>query len=114
MNADSFSKMSNLRLLRICNVAPPGSIEYLSNELQLLEWHACPLNSLPSNFQSDKLVELKMHLSRVKQLWNGNEVRLYSYAYLYYLCINQMFVLIHMIIFQILSELEHAKVHRSE
>ncbi|ONH89630.1 hypothetical protein PRUPE_8G005500 [Prunus persica] len=73
LNADSFSKMSNLRLLRICNVASPGSVEYLSNELQLLEWHACPLNYLPSNFQSDKLVELKMHLSRVKQLWNGNE-----------------------------------------
>ncbi|ONH89628.1 hypothetical protein PRUPE_8G005400 [Prunus persica] len=73
LNADSFSKMSNLRLLRICNVASPGSIEYLSNELQLLEWHACPLNYLPSKFQSDKLVELKMHLSRVKQLWNGNE-----------------------------------------
>ncbi|XP_016650528.1 PREDICTED: TMV resistance protein N-like [Prunus mume] len=73
LNANSFSKMSNLRLLRICNVASPRSIEYLSSELQLLEWHACPLNSLPSNFQSDKLVELKMHLSRVKQLWNGNE-----------------------------------------
>ncbi|XP_021814701.1 TMV resistance protein N-like isoform X2 [Prunus avium] len=73
LNANSFSKMSNLRLLRICNVASPRSIEYLSNELQLLEWHACPLDSLPSNFQSDKLVELKMHSSRVKQLWNGNE-----------------------------------------
>ncbi|KAM1030009.1 hypothetical protein FF1_033914 [Malus domestica] len=73
VNVDPFSKMCKLRLLKISNVHFPGSIRYLSNELQLLEWHAFPFNSLPSNFQSDKLVELRMHSSRIKQVWRGNK-----------------------------------------
>ncbi|XP_050135380.1 TMV resistance protein N-like [Malus sylvestris] len=73
VNVDPFSKMCKLRLLKISNVFFSGSIKYLSNELQLLEWHAFPFSSLPSNFQSDKLVELHMHSSLIKQLWRGNK-----------------------------------------
>ncbi|ONH89631.1 hypothetical protein PRUPE_8G005600 [Prunus persica] len=68
---DPFSEMKNLRLLKIWNGDFFGKAKYLSNQLALLEWHECPLNCLPSEFESDKLVELKMHSSRIKQLWTG-------------------------------------------
>ncbi|XP_024162476.1 uncharacterized protein LOC112169642 [Rosa chinensis] len=70
---DPFSNMRTLRLLKISNVYFSGNIQFLSNQLQLLEWHACPLKSLPSNFQADKLVELKMCSSLIKQLWEGKK-----------------------------------------
>lgn len=72
---DPFSEMKNLRLLKIWNGDFFGKAKYLSNQLALLEWHECPLNCLPSEFESDKLVELKMHSSRIKQLWTGVKVR---------------------------------------
>ncbi|XP_062026457.1 disease resistance protein RPV1-like [Rosa rugosa] len=71
----AFSKMDRLRLLKIWNVKFSGNITYLSNELQYLEWHYCPLNSFPSDFQPDKLVEVRMLFSRIKQLWKGKKVR---------------------------------------
>ncbi|KAI5314301.1 hypothetical protein L3X38_043477 [Prunus dulcis] len=65
--------MENLRLLKIWNGNFHGNIEYLSNELQFLEWHECPLNSLPSDFESDKLVELNLYSSRIEQLCEGEK-----------------------------------------
>ncbi|XP_040370751.1 uncharacterized protein LOC112188838 isoform X2 [Rosa chinensis] len=71
LDDDPFLTMCNLRLLKIYNVnflhVHP---RYVSKKLRLLEWHECPLESLPSNFTSDKLVEFKMPNSRIKQLWN--------------------------------------------
>lgn len=75
LNVNAFSKMENLRLLKIWNGNFHGNIEYLSNELQFLEWHERPLNSLPSDFESDKLVELNLYSSRIEQLWEGEKVR---------------------------------------
>ncbi|KAM5575904.1 hypothetical protein ABKV19_014712 [Rosa sericea] len=70
---NAFSKMERLRLLMICNMKFSGNIKYLSNELQYLEWHECPLDSFPSDFQPDKLVELHMWFSHIKQLWRGKK-----------------------------------------
>ncbi|KAK9930658.1 hypothetical protein M0R45_027688 [Rubus argutus] len=70
---DSFSNMDRLRLLNIWGVKFSGNIKYLSNELQYLEWLECPLDSFPSDFQPDNLVELHMPLSRIKQLWRGEK-----------------------------------------
>ncbi|KAK9205242.1 hypothetical protein WN943_015509 [Citrus x changshan-huyou] len=63
--------VTNLRLLKIGNVQLPEGLEYLSNKLRLLDWHRYPLQSLPSNLQLDKTVELKMCYSRIKELWKG-------------------------------------------
>ncbi|KAM5585404.1 disease resistance protein Roq1-like [Rosa sericea] len=72
LNADPFSNMRCLRLLKICNVKFLGApFVHLSNNLRVLEWHECPLESLPSSCQPDRLVELKMPNSRIEQLWNG-------------------------------------------
>ncbi|KAM5575889.1 hypothetical protein ABKV19_014699 [Rosa sericea] len=70
---DAFSNMDRLRLLRICNLKFSGNIRYLSNELQYLEWHKCPLDFFPSDFQPDKLTEVRMYDSRIKQLWRGKK-----------------------------------------
>ena len=53
----------------------PQGLNYLSNELRIIEWHGYPLSSMPANFQPNKLVELKMHCSGIKRLWNGIMVR---------------------------------------
>ncbi|XP_035545900.1 uncharacterized protein LOC109003835 [Juglans regia] len=75
LNAETFSKMKKLRLLKIRYGQLPEDLSYLSNELCLLEWFGYPLKSFPSTFQPDKLVELRMPCSQIKQLWiNGTKV----------------------------------------
>ncbi|XP_062003645.1 uncharacterized protein LOC133721126 isoform X1 [Rosa rugosa] len=71
LDDDPSLTMRNLRLLKIYNVNfLDVHFRYISKNLRLLEWHECPLESLPSDFKSDKLVEFKMPNSRIKQLWN--------------------------------------------
>ena len=98
LSAEAFSKMKNLRLLKIGNEKPskdflngtmqlpkdfnkgkvqlPKGLNYLSNELRVIECHRYHLKCIPTNFQPNKLVELRMHSSGIKQLWKGNMVRL--------------------------------------
>ena len=71
----AFSKMTNLRLLKICNLQLRQGLECLSNKLRLLDWHQYPWKSLPSNLQLDKTVEFKMCYSCVEELWKGTTVR---------------------------------------
>ena len=98
LSAEAFSKMKNLRLLKIGNeklpedfingtiqlpkdlkrgkVQLPEGLSYLSNELRVIEWHGYHLKYIPTDFQPNKLVELRMHCSGIKQIWKGNMVRL--------------------------------------
>ncbi|TXG49765.1 hypothetical protein EZV62_025640 [Acer yangbiense] len=69
LNGESFSSMRNLRLLKIRNVDLSRDIEYLSNELRFLKWPEYPSNSLPSNFQPQKLFELNLCHSQIQYLW---------------------------------------------
>jgi hypothetical protein len=71
LNAEAFSKLKKLRLLKVKNVRLPQGLNYLSNELCLMEWHGYPLKSMPTGFQPIKLVELRLHCSQIKQLWKG-------------------------------------------
>jgi hypothetical protein len=75
LNAETFSKMENLKLLQIFNVKLPRGLSYLSNELRLMEWHDYPLKSMPRSFQPNNLVELIMPGSHIKQLPKGFSVR---------------------------------------
>ena len=86
LSAKAFSKMKILRFLKIGYVHPPkdligGPIQlpqglnYLSNELRIIDWRGYPLKSMPTSFQPNKLVELRMHHSDIKQLWKGIMVR---------------------------------------
>ena len=74
LNAESFSKMTKLRLLKFCKVQLP-CLSFLSNELRLLKWHDYPLQSLPKSFQPCKLVELIMHRSCIQKLPGEFRVR---------------------------------------
>ncbi|XP_052190828.1 disease resistance protein RUN1-like isoform X2 [Diospyros lotus] len=70
LSPDAFSEMSKLRLLKLSNVQLPNGLDYLSNDLRLVDWHGYPLKYLPSNFQPDCLVTVNLSHSCLK-LWNG-------------------------------------------
>ena len=99
LSVEAFSKMKNLRLLKINNVKPPlglnrghvqlpQGLRYLSNELCAIDWHGYPLKSMPTSFLPNKLVELRMHCSGIKKLWKGIMVR-FS---LMHMCISFIFI----------------------
>ncbi|KAM3683799.1 hypothetical protein ACJW31_12G176100 [Castanea mollissima] len=82
LHAEAFSKMKNLRFLKISNekfrqgfingiLQLPKSLNYLSDELRIIEWHGYPFKSMPTSFQPNNLLELKMCCSRIKYLWKG-------------------------------------------
>ncbi|KAM5586669.1 hypothetical protein ABKV19_005543 [Rosa sericea] len=86
VNAASFEKMRNLRLLDLYSYnrdvtkvhLPPG-FDFLPEALKYLRWHFYPLTSLPSRFSLENLVELDMRNSRLEQLWNkGVQINLRS------------------------------------
>ena len=71
LNMRGFSNMKKLRLLIVYSESDCQDLEHLSNELQFLEWKGFPLNSFPPSFQPHRLVELNLHSSQIKQLWNN-------------------------------------------
>ncbi|KAK4286066.1 hypothetical protein QN277_002677 [Acacia crassicarpa] len=74
LKAEALSQMSRLRLIIFPNnVKFSGNLNNLSNELRVLSWHKFPFSSLPSSFEPEKLVELIMPDSNVKQLWEGKK-----------------------------------------
>ena len=86
LHAEAFSKMKNLRFLKIGDekfpqdfingtMQLPKSLNYLSDELHIIEWHRYPFKSMPTSFQPNKLVELRMHCNYITQLWKGIMVR---------------------------------------
>ncbi|KAH1084175.1 hypothetical protein J1N35_023936 [Gossypium stocksii] len=72
LNADTFSKMKKLRLLKVLCLSNCDDLKYISNELRLLDWTRYPLRYLPSSFQPDNIVVLLLTYSHIKQLWKGN------------------------------------------
>ena len=97
LSAEVFSMMKILRLLIIGNmklpkgyingtmkqpkvlirgnVQLPKGLSYLSNGLRIIEWYGYPFKSMPTSFHPNKLVELRLHCSRIIQLWKGIVVR---------------------------------------
>ncbi|KAG5009707.1 hypothetical protein JHK87_018222 [Glycine soja] len=81
LSSKVFRKMPNLRLLtfkshngdseRINSVYLPKGLEFLPKNLRYLGWNGYPLESLPSRFFPEKLVELSMPYSNVEKLWQG-------------------------------------------
>ncbi|KAK1407694.1 hypothetical protein QVD17_39316 [Tagetes erecta] len=64
-----FLQMTLLKFLRISNVDFPQGLNYLSNDLRILEWYRCSLESLPSKFEPKHIYELEMCSSQLKTLW---------------------------------------------
>ncbi|XP_014622717.1 disease resistance protein RPV1 isoform X2 [Glycine max] len=81
LSSKAFRKMPNMRLLafqspkgefeRINSVYLPKGLEFLPKNLRYLGWNGYPLESLPSSFCPEKLVELSMPYSNLEKLWHG-------------------------------------------
>ncbi|KAM5563077.1 hypothetical protein ABKV19_017991 [Rosa sericea] len=69
----SFLMMSNLRYLKIKNGNLPKGLDYLPDSLRILDWTRYPLESLPSHFNPQKLLELSLSHSCVKYFRIGTE-----------------------------------------
>ncbi|KAL8235933.1 hypothetical protein R6Q59_017014 [Mikania micrantha] len=67
-----FSKMRNLKFLRISNIHFPKGLNYLSNDLRILEWYGCSLKSLPSVFEPKHIYQFEMCCSHLETLWEKN------------------------------------------
>lgn len=91
---NAFKNMHNLRFLKIYNSNPGKhqglrirrALESLPNELRLLHWENCPMQSLPYDFDPRHLVKLSMPYSKLQKLWGGPKVRklqFASYTYFY-------------------------------
>jgi hypothetical protein len=76
VNFKVFKKMKRLRLLKVNpNVRFSGRLNFLPNELRLLAWRECPLQSLSSISHLENLAALEMPMSQLKRL-EGIEVQL--------------------------------------
>ena len=80
----AFKNMTKLRLLRVYwdglssygsnTVHLPQEFKFPSYELRYLHWDGWSLESLPSNFDGKKLVQITLKHSSLKHLWKGNKV----------------------------------------
>ena len=68
-NPDAFLKMNNLKLLKVnhLNYFPT----HFPDDLRIFDWTEYPSKSLPSSFQLDELVHLRLQYSEIEQLWIG-------------------------------------------
>ncbi|CAN6818704.1 unnamed protein product [Brassica oleracea] len=82
----AFERMSNLQFLRLDSycfdhillVRPNSqyileSVNCLPREVRLLHWSGFPMTCLPSNFNPELLIEIKMSCSNLEKLWEGNK-----------------------------------------
>jgi hypothetical protein len=60
LSSKTFENMKRLRLFISRNACYSGKPNSLPNELRVLDWAECPLQSLPSNFHGQKLFDLRM------------------------------------------------------
>ncbi|XP_065622218.1 disease resistance protein RUN1 [Quercus suber] len=58
-NPEAFSKMRNLKLLKICGVQLMRDLKHLPTSLRILDWRGYPSKSLTSNSQSKSFENLK-------------------------------------------------------
>ncbi|KAK4538887.1 hypothetical protein RGQ29_032257 [Quercus rubra] len=68
-NPKAFLKMKKLKFLRIYGTRYVPT--HLPNDLKILDWISYPSKSLPSSFQLDELVQLRLQQSKIQRLWKG-------------------------------------------
>ncbi|KAM5572487.1 TMV resistance protein N-like [Rosa sericea] len=66
-----FKNMRNLKIFINVNGRFGGKVDSYPNQLRLLDWHDCPLKSLPSDFNMKNLVQLSMPCSRISRFGEG-------------------------------------------
>ena len=90
-------EMSGLRLLKIFlgsevvtgeedyKVRISRDFKFPTWDLSYVHWHGYPLNSLPSKFETQKLVELNMPYSNIREFGEGNMVCILSLYVSFYM-----------------------------
>ncbi|XP_020413573.1 TMV resistance protein N isoform X2 [Prunus persica] len=68
LNPECFRNMVNLQIFINRNASLCGDINYLPNALRFIDWPSCQLQSLPPNFQGNRLVGFNMLRSHIRQL----------------------------------------------
>ncbi|GMP65059.1 hypothetical protein CsSME_00026022 [Camellia sinensis var. sinensis] len=71
LGPEAFTKMWNLRILKIYCMDLSEDLKYLSNKLRYLDWCKYTMKYMPSTFQPEHLVELHLTYSSIEQLWEG-------------------------------------------
>lgn len=97
VHPNAFLKMSYIRLLIIQNyddqLILPKRLE-LSSALKVVCWQQFSLETLPLSL--DKIVDIEMQYSKVKQFWNATQVRstlhVTSSILKLYLCVHVLFI----------------------
>ncbi|KAL3733908.1 hypothetical protein ACJRO7_023285, partial [Eucalyptus globulus] len=74
LNGESFTNMTNLRLLDVRAIHLSSGFKHLSNELRLLTWDNYNLRSFPPSFLPKNLVKLHMQDSLLCSLSRGEKV----------------------------------------
>ena len=91
----AFRRMKRLRLFKVywsCGftnfmgreypkLLVPKDFEFPSYDLRYLHWESYPLESLPSNFDGENLVELNLMGSDIKHLWQREKVA-FKFSYI--------------------------------
>ena len=65
LHAQAFKRMKNIKFLIVNNVYIDGCLEYLPNNLVLLDWPYCSI-LVPSNFRLQQLVYFNMPHSNIR------------------------------------------------
>ena len=75
---EAFRKTNRLRLLIVKSemVKLSQDFELPCHDLTYFCWYHYPLESMPSNFHAENLVELNLQFSKIKYLWRENMVLL--------------------------------------
>ncbi|KAH7854420.1 hypothetical protein Vadar_013570 [Vaccinium darrowii] len=71
VNAKGFNKMYNLWLLHLDYVHLTTDFEHISRRLLWLSWKGFPLECLPWNLSTEKLIALDLSYSCLKKVWSG-------------------------------------------
>ena len=74
-----FKKMENLKIFINVNGRFVGKVDHYPNQLRVLDWPQCPLESLPSNFDMKKLIHFNMSGSRISRLGKAFKVFLHAF-----------------------------------
>ena len=74
LRVEALAMMTRLKLLMLRKLNFSGSLNFLSSELGYLHWGEYPFTCLPSSFEPDKLLELFLPHSNIRQLWVGTKV----------------------------------------
>ena len=95
--SEGFSKMSNLRSLRIDGIGAYLNDQRhlaLPNNLRYLQWHHCPFKCLASSHrQRMEFVDLDLQFSKFEYLWEGVMV------ILFFLIVFLLFFIISLFLF---------------